>query len=171
MMIKYKHKLILTLFLCSIFCSLAIVNGQNINRIEYFFNADPGFGNGIAVTGFTPSSDISNFSTNLNLTTANKGLNTLYIRAKDANGNWSLTNSIPFLKAYLTIPANISRIEYFLNSDPGFGNGTSINLPALPDNNLPLVLDLNSAPNGFNNIIIRVLDVNGVWSITNHFSL
>ena len=167
---KNIYKFTLVLFHSFIFCSLGEVYSQNINRIEYFFNTDPGFGNGIVVTGFAPSSDISNFSTNLNLTTANKGLNTLYIRAKDVVGNWSITNSIPFLKAFLSVPANISRIEYFLNSDPGFGNGTSINLPSQPNNNLPLILNLAAAPNGFNAAYIRTLDANGVWSITNQIS-
>jgi len=160
----------LVVFFSFIFCSTEKVHGQNVNRIEYFFNTDPGFGNGIALTGFTNSANISNFSANLNLAAANKGFNTLYIRAKDASGNWSITNSIPFLKAFLTAPANVARVEYFLNTDPGFGNGTSINLPFQSHNNLPLILNLASTPNGLNTVYIRTLDANGVWSITNQIS-
>lgn len=161
---------ILALFFCFIICSQLKVLGQNIERIEYFFNTDPGFGNGIALSGLTPSANISNLSTNLNLTSANKGFNTVYIRAKDASGNWSITNSIPFLKAFLSVPSNISRLEYFINSDPGFGNGTSISMPTQPNVNLPLVLNVSNTPNGINNVFIRALDENGVWSITNQYS-
>ena len=161
---------ILVLFFCFIICGQLKVLGQNIERIEYFFNTDPGFGNGIALSGLVPSANISNLSTNLNLTSANKGFNTVYIRAKDANGNWSITNSIPFLKAFLSVPSNLSRLEYFINSDPGFGNGTSISMSSQPNVNLPLVLNVSNTPNGINNVFIRALDVNGVWSITNHYS-
>jgi hypothetical protein len=142
---------------------------QNIHRIEYFFNTDPGFGNGITVSGFTTSANIANFSTNLNLNTASNGVNVLYLRAKDDNGNWSLTNAVPILKANLATPSNIVRTEYFFNTDPGFGSGISVSLPSQPNDSVAVALNLATSPNGMNTLFIRSLDAYGVWSLTNAF--
>src|SRR4030043_369048 len=91
---------ILCVFLCVMVESPA---AQNINRIEYFFNTDPGFGQATSLTGFTSSANIANFQTSINLSSVSNGVNKLYIRAEDGSGNWSITNVIPFIKVDLSI--------------------------------------------------------------------
>ena len=83
----------------------------NIERIEYFFDKDPGFGNGIPLS-VTPGNNISN---NFNITIPDNGLEyrTLYIRAKDSYGRWTLLNSnqVSFCNLYKTT-ANFGYVRY-----------------------------------------------------------
>ncbi len=66
----------------------------NITKLEYFFDTDPGFGNGKSIT--IPSTpDLSNYSFAADLTgLKNDTTHTLYIRTFD---DWSLTNTRTFL--------------------------------------------------------------------------
>jgi hypothetical protein len=146
---------------------VASASAQNISRIEYFFNTDPGFGHATAITGFAPSENVAGFNTTIDLSTVSNGVNILYIRSKDNNGGWSITNAIPFIKVDIST-YNIVRAEYFLNTDPGFGKATSIVLPVSPDvSNKALSLNIESAQPGINNLYIRTEDNNGSWSLTN----
>jgi hypothetical protein len=60
--------------------------------------------------------------------------NQLYIRTKNAEGKWSITNifhlvisivSDPIYETPPAAPQNIEAAEYFINTDPGAGNGTA----------------------------------------------
>jgi hypothetical protein len=146
---------------------VASASAQNISRIEYFFNTDPGFGNGTAITGFTPSADVSGFPASINVSLVPNGVNILYIRSKDDNGKWSITNRITFIKADVST-YNIVRAEYFFNTDPGIGKATPFTLPVSADiSKQPLVINIESAPLGINNLYIRTEDSKGTWSLTN----
>jgi hypothetical protein len=144
------------------------INAQNITRIEYFVNNDPGFGLGTEITGYTPSANIVNLSTSINLNGFTNGINTLYIRTKDANNHWSLTNHTTFIK--IAPVANITAMEYFVNTDPGFGLGTQITgyTPSANIVNLSANINLNGFTNGINTLYIRTKDSNNHWSLTNH---
>ena len=143
---------------------------QNISRIEYFINSDPGFGNGTAITGFSPSPNIANYAANINISAAATGVNTIYFRALDANGSWSLTNSYPIYKTIVSVLPNIVRAEYFINTDPGFGNATPFSLPASNNiSNQAETFNISSATVGVNILYVRVEDANGNWSLTNTF--
>jgi hypothetical protein len=110
-----------------------------IVQSEYFIDADPGFGNGVAIA-LPVSADINGFSAPINLTGLNPGIHQLYVRAKDGNGKWSLTNyslfnntiNMPYPQAPAAAPP-MSEVEYFLDNDPGFGMGTPIIIPATTD--------------------------------------
>jgi len=154
--------------LCVLCAMVAGASAQNITRIEYFFNTDPGFGQATALTGYTPFADIANFPASINLGSVPMGVNNLYIRARDANGNWSITNVIPFVKVDISTN-NIVRAEYFFNSDPGFGKATAITgyTPSTDVVQFQLSINLGSVPMGVNNLYVRAKDGNGNWSITN----
>src|SRR4030042_266485 len=158
--------------ICYILCVLCVIvesaAAQNINRIEYFFNTDPGFGQATALTGFTSSADVANFPASINLSSVSDGVNNLYIRAEDGIGNWSITNVIPFIKVDLSI-SDIVRAEYFFNTDPGFGQATSLTGFTSSANiaNFQTSINLSSVSNGVNKLYIRAEDGSGNWSITN----
>jgi hypothetical protein len=153
--------------LCVICAIVASASAQNISRIEYFFNTDPGLGKATAITGFTPSANVASFPASINLSSISDGVNNLYVRARDVNGNWSITNVIPFIKADVST-YNIVRAEYFLNTDPGFGKATSVTLPVSADiAKQALTLNIESAPLGMNTLYLRTEDSNGRWSLTN----
>lgn len=61
---------------------------------------------------------------------------------------------------------NIDRAEYFIDSDPGFGNGTAItvSVPA-SDVTLNFSANLGSVSSGFHTLYVRGRDENGIWSI------
>jgi len=76
---------------------------QDVNRIEYFFDTDPGFGNGIPLT-FTPDSMVSvNFTADI--TGLSHGMHMLCLRAGNENNLWSMLAWIPLLP--LIIPINL----------------------------------------------------------------
>ncbi|MBC7642343.1 MAG: T9SS type A sorting domain-containing protein [Flavobacterium sp.] len=153
---------------CMMFSGL---QAQNITRIEYFINTDPGFGLGTALTGYTPSANVANLSANINLSLFTNGINTLYIRAKDANGQWSITNHFTFVKDPLIAPviaANTIALEYFIDTDPGFALATAVPItPAQNISNFTFPANIATVTTGNHNLFIRAKDANGKWSLTN----
>ncbi|MBK8685499.1 MAG: hypothetical protein IPN26_11145 [Bacteroidetes bacterium] len=138
--------------------------------LEYFFDNDPGFGNGTSAP-ITPGSDIANLNINADVSALPSGIHQLNVRSQDANGQWSITNRSFFYKTEnstsATIP-DILALEYFFDNDPGFGNGTSA--PITPGSNianLNINADVSALPSGIHQLYVRSQDANGQWSITN----
>lgn len=147
-----------------------------ITDIEYFIDANPGFGSGTALTGFTSSPNINNYNGTVNLTALPAGFHRIYFRTKDANGKWSLTNNAFFdnytVPVYNTAPAalsNIVQLEYFIdNNDLGFGNCTPITIAPNTDiANLNANINITGLSAGVHRLFIRSKDANGKWSLTN----
>ncbi len=144
------------------------VFAQNITVVEYFFDSDPGYGSGISVA-ITPAVTITNFTFPINIAAQSDGFHTLFVRAKDANNNWSAAYSRPFYKlsAAVVTPTtpNINKIEYFFDTDPGYGAGTNVPItPATSITDLAFALPLGSAADGFHTLFIRTRDANNNWS-------
>ncbi len=101
MMVSIK-KLNLIVCLLTLLLSNAIA-AQTIVLAEYYIDSDPGFGNAITI-------DISNPSEMLELDIdlpidIDPGIHTLYIRAKDENGMWSISDGRNF-RSYLPYATN-----------------------------------------------------------------
>lgn len=145
---------------------------SNIVKLEYFYDNDPGFGNGTDVP-VTAAPDISTFAFTANVASLTNGIHTLYLRAKDAQGKWSIVNNTSFAKVQplSTNPhsrSNISRIEYFVDTDPGIGNATPLTFtPDTGVSNLTFNVDMTVLVNGPHRLYIRSRDAQGKWSITN----
>lgn len=146
---------------------------SNINKIEYFFDTDPGFGNGTNVTVATPSANISSLSFIANLPAA-AGFHTFCVRSRNANGGWSLTSSSNLIRyqaqtAALGPNTRINKLEYFFDTDPGVGLGTNVPVTASTDiSNLAVPVSISSLSGGFHMLYIRSRDSLGRWSITNN---
>lgn len=100
----------------------------NIIKAEYFFDTDPGFGNAfnIAVTAGTDVQQI-NFSAGIG--TLTPGVHQLFLRSQNANGKWSASSRFIFYKqnpASGLPPADITSVEYFIDTDPGFDNAVPL---------------------------------------------
>lgn len=161
------------LVLLYLLCLNTISAQTNINKVEYFFDTDPGFGNGISIP-ITASADITNQSYTVNISSLTNGYHTFFIRSMDDSGRWSITNFKQVFRASLGAASNapIAKAEYFFDTDPGFGNGTSISLSN--SNNIAdavVAIDLTSLSTGFHSFFIRTQDANGVWSLTNTQSI
>ena len=141
---------------------------QNIVAAEYYFNADPGFGLGttIPVPGNSSQIDVSFIA---DLSFLDEGSNKMFVRTKDALGRWSQTTVHHFFKKTL-LPAlpDIVYAEYYVDSDPGIGQGISIPVPNPgPDvTDLTFQLDQSLLVMGNHLIFLRTKDENGRWSQT-----
>lgn len=157
------------IFFSFVLLSAVIYLKAQINQIEYFFDIDPGFGNGL--NPGTPEIIESNQGKTyelLNFTAPVSGLldgcHTLYLRAKNAAG-WSQTQSRPFIKVSLPGDKNlqIKSVEYFFDSDPGFGNGIIISSPPNGDT-YNLNADIRSLSPGLHTFFVRAINNENRWS-------
>ena len=138
-----------------------------ITAMEYFIDNDPGFGNGTAVT-FTPATTTNDFTFVAALTATIDGLHWLSVRAKDNANRWSTVVVRPFFKETVPVSVglnNITNIEYFIDTDPGFGSGTAVSFtPNTTLSNLAITANLTGISNGSHRIFIRAKDANNKWS-------
>jgi hypothetical protein len=180
---EIRKVFLFSLFLITNFC---FANLGSITQSEYFIGTDPGEGNG---TSLSPAD--GNFShsleaildTNLSVASLSLGTHILNIRYKDDNGTWgeilkqpfTVFNPAPDLNQSGTTGnysihgiSNIATSEYFIGTDPGEGNGTSLSsadgnfshsVESILDTNLS-VASLSLGPHILN---IRYKDENGTW--------
>lgn len=134
----------------------------NLVALEYFIDSDPGMGAG-AVETFTPNVSI-NMPVDIDLTAVSPGLHTLFIRVKDASGTWSLVTPHTFY-TISSASSLISDIEYFIDNDPGEGNGTSVTLTSASQIDQSFLVDLNAVDPGGHQLHIRAKDEQGIWSL------
>ena len=85
----------------------------NVTRIEYYVDTDPGFG-GATTLNITPGTNIQDAVIAIDPSTLGPGNHKLFVRAKNANNNWSLTNSFDFTAALVA------------QKKPGSGNAISL---------------------------------------------
>lgn len=167
--------LIIILLVATLFLSVSnnAAGQTNVTAIEYFFDTDPGFGSGTAVAVVTPAPDVQNMVIPVSLSALSTGMHTLYVRTKDANNNWSLTNNSKVYKeaAYPTslTAGNITAIEYFFDTDPGFGSGTSVPVttPATDIQNMAFAANISTLSTGMHTFYVRTKDADNKWSLTN----
>jgi hypothetical protein len=138
-----------------------------VTAMEYFIDNDPGAGNGTAVT-FTAATTTNDFTFVAPLTATTDGLHWLSVRAKDNANRWSTVVVRPFLKEIVPVSvalSNITNIEYFIDTDPGFGSGTAVSItPNTTLSNLAITANLTGVSNGPHRIFIRAKNANNKWS-------
>jgi Leucine-rich repeat (LRR) protein len=143
----------------------------NIDRIEYLIDTDLGTGNGIQIA-VPAATDISNFSWAIDLSRLTNGLHLLHIRSRTTSGVWSGTHYRWFLKVSPTAASTLvalDKVEYFVDSDPGNGNGT--NVPITAGTNLTNInwnMDMTTLTAGWHTFFVRTRTIDGVWSLTHH---
>ncbi|MCD4817079.1 MAG: hypothetical protein K8S23_00130 [Candidatus Cloacimonetes bacterium] len=137
----------------------------NIVEIEYFFDIDPGLGNGASVS-VTSGTDISkNFVADLS--SLGEGFHTLYLRTKNENNVWSITQTKNIIKPPLQSDlSNIMAMEYYFDEDPGCGNGTNVPISSGDDITKSFIIDLDELEVGFHILNIRTKNENNIWSLT-----
>ena len=154
-------------------CAAAKVTpGQMIDTIEYFFDVDPGPGNGTQVLT-TPGTTIDeSFDIPAGIIAVlPDGHHLLVCRVRDDQGNWSVAFTRALLKANVdpidpTAPDIVSG-EYFFDVDPGPGNGTAFAIADATAVNVTFAIPpeaIAPLPDGTHFVAIRVQDVKGNWS-------
>lgn len=142
---------------------------QNIVGGEYFFDSEPGIGGGHHFS-LTAGTEI-NESLTIPTTGLAPGFHNLFIRVKNENGVWSQYESRP---VYIYDPASVTPNntpapaivvgEWFTDTDPGFGKGTSFSVTPGTDISQALSISTSGLASGFHNLFIRVKNENGIWS-------
>ena len=110
-----------------VFNSVSVLAQGQVSSAEYFWDTDPGNGNGISMVAFDGNFDeaIETALKNSITTPTQGGVHLFQVRVKDENGNWG-----PTFKRAIAIEDSprdmkITQAEYFWGlTDPGAGNGT-----------------------------------------------
>ncbi|MFN8208980.1 MAG: hypothetical protein U0T82_16470 [Bacteroidales bacterium] len=156
------------LLIITILLPCFLLQGQaTITRGEYFFDTDPGFGNGTGFTIASPGSDL-NLPFSIPVGALQPGLHKLNYRFKDAAGHWGLTAG----KIILVIPeaqplSQITKVEYFADADPGFGNGVPLTISS-PSSDLSFTVQIPGSQftSGMHGLGFRFRDASGKWSLS-----
>jgi hypothetical protein len=159
-------------YLIALLLCAGLATGQTVNLAEYYIDSDPGPGNGTAIpvtaggsitkTVNVPANVIAQLST---------GTHLLVCRARDSEGDWSVAFAYPFYKsdpAPSGFVPNITAAEYFIDADPGPGNGTAI--PVTAGQSVSQTVDVPAGTiaalaDGLHLLVCRVRDAEGDWSV------
>ena len=148
--------------------SLNRPDNVSITQAEYFIDTDPGQGSATTMLAFDGNFNQA-FETAAagGLSFTNKGTHSLNIRVRNHNGNWSpvFTTAVTTLGKPDSI--SITQAEYFIDTDPGQGNATTM---LAFDGNFNQAFEtataggLSFANKGTHSLNIRVRNHNGNWS-------
>jgi hypothetical protein len=153
--IKWLLPIILQLFCIQ-------VQAQKIIAAEYFFDADPGVGQGLALP-IISNSDSADFAGNITTSGLAPGYHTVYFRAKDSTGTWGIAEARQF--RVLQNSASIIAAEYYFDTDPGVGNATPLATTNLLDSAVYTGgISTTNLSGGFHRLYIRTQGMSGIWS-------
>lgn len=136
-----------------------------VTDLEYFLDNDPGYGNGTSVASFTPGNMVSLIE-NISTDTLSFGFHTLYVRAQGSGGNWgSYESRLVYLdQSGAGNLLSIADIEFFIDSDPGYGNGAKVTtFSSLNSVSLIESIATDTMNNGFHTLYIRAMVEGGQW--------
>ena len=153
------------LFIIISFFLLNIVCAQNVVYLEYFFDTDPGAGNGNSIS--ITSAPTIEVNYNVDISGLDNGFHTLFIRAQDEFGNWTFVHQNHFYKDRIPVDPlpNIVRLEYFIDVDPGVGKATNVPITQGSVIEKDFTANLTGLSSGMHIMYIRVKDKTGNWSI------
>ena len=144
----------------------------NITAAEYYFDSDPGPGNGTPIP-VTPATSVDLF---VDIPAGmiaglSDGIHLLVARVKDEDDDWSIAFARAFRKSNVTFDGTVPDItaaEHYFDSDPGPGNGTPI--AVTPATSVDLFVDIPAGmiaalSDGIHLLVARVQDDDGDWSV------
>jgi len=134
---------------------------------EYFVDTDPGegFGNTVDV----PDAESTSFFASVAHGQTQPGTtHLLSVRYRAQNGAWTRPLSRVFRIAADPV---ITTSEYFMNNDPGGGNGTALDVPDAAETSRLATINAPNSPQGLETFYLRYRTSNGVWSAARGRSL
>jgi hypothetical protein len=132
--------------------------GNAITQAEYFYDTDPGIGAGTALAITSGNSDSALISGRISSTGLSSGYHNLYIRVKGAGG-WSV-----YEKQRIFVNAVLTKAEYFIDADPGAGNGKAVALSNLGEYAGAITITPCLAV-GQHKAYIRAMNSDKVWGL------
>jgi hypothetical protein len=136
---------------------------NDVAQMEYYIDVDPGYGNG----NFLPASNDPEVDVtfNVDIDDLSAGLHTLYIRAKNSQNYWSFAAAHTFFKMFgVSNSPEVVALEYYIDNDPGIGNGVSVPIPQGDSVDYVVNLDLNGLNTGIHAVHFRAMSSNGFYS-------
>ncbi|MEP5612195.1 MAG: LamG-like jellyroll fold domain-containing protein [Cyclobacteriaceae bacterium] len=137
-----------------------------VEELEYFFDMDPGYGMGTKFTTFT-ASNVVNHLENVPTGSLSTGFHTLFIRAKSVGNTWGVPESrLVYVDPTGAGMVQVEEIEYFFDSDPGYGMGTKFSAFTAGQvvNELENVAT-GSLSTGFHTLFVRAKSVGDTWGL------
>ena len=134
----------------------------DLARMEYFFDIDPGYGQGFPLLRASTGEN----SYEVSLDAVESGAHLFCLRAQDDEGRWSTVSSRPIYvtdaSMIETESASLARIEYFFDRDPGYGKGTPLPKASTGENSYEVSFD--AVEPGAHLFCLRAQDEQGRWS-------
>ena len=165
------------IFLCLLFLINSTAVAGQLVAAEYFVDTDPGAGMGTPIaTTADGGFDTSTESVTINLSGASysEGQHKIYVRFKDADGNWGPAKGQIFqVREDADFTYALSKGEYYIDTDPGEGNGQPLTAEdgtfdeALETVNNEITLD--GLSDGPHKIFTRFQDNTGNWGAPQGF--
>lgn len=136
---------------------------NTITAAEYFIDTDPGTGNATVLNMASGSNLNTRFA--IPLTTVATGIHILHIRVKNNLNQWGLYARQAFYKSPQILGNNIVAAEYFVDADPGVGNGEVLPIAQGPQLNEFLPIPLTAVSEGVHILHIRVKNNSNQWGM------
>ncbi|WP_348823996.1 SBBP repeat-containing protein [Flavobacterium aestuarii] len=146
-----------------------VLTSSPIVAAEYFFDTEPGVGNGTALASFSPATPL-NITSQIPTTGLSEGFHNLFLRTKDSKGKWSMYEGrVLYIQPTVvsTVIEPIVTAEYYFNTDPGLGNGIAIDTGTPAESIAVTLADIATSPLGAgdHNVFVRVKDNGKTWSL------
>lgn len=148
-----RHIIIGTMLLLA-----SAMQAQELVRVEYFFDTDPGYGNGIPLA--QPSTGENTYE--MSFESVTPGYHLLSLRAQDEFGRWTTVMSRPI---YVINPLKVTAVEYFFDTDPGEGNAMAVPLPDDLSEAFAFKVPTEQLEVGEHIISVRARGQDGIWTI------
>jgi len=150
--------------------TVGTVAGKYITAAEYFIDADPGESNGTPLQAtdgiFDEATEKVEAVFNTSEFPLSPGKHTLYVRMKDSEGKWGPKKQATFEMGPLA-PLHITTAEYFIDNDPGEGNGIPLQAKDGafdgPAEEVKATFSTTELSPGKHNVYIRMKDSEGKW--------
>lgn len=136
---------------------------NTITEAEYFIDTDPGTGNATVLNISSGSNLDASFA--IPLTAVPTGIHILHIRVKNNLNQWGLYARQTFYKSPQILGNDIVAAEYFIDEDPGVGNGEDLPISQGVQLNEFLSIPLTAVSEGIHILHIRVKNNSNQWGI------
>ncbi|MEO6832189.1 MAG: T9SS type A sorting domain-containing protein [Chitinophagaceae bacterium] len=134
---------------------------EKVIAAEYFFDTDPGVGNGTALSVTMPDDSVA-LTASISTTGLLTGYHKVYVRTKTNSGNWGLVQSHSFF-----VEESITAGEYFVDTDPGVGLGTAFAFSSPNDTvTQSVTITPSSSLSAGKHLLYIRTKAQGKWSIT-----
>ncbi|MCQ2198965.1 MAG: T9SS type A sorting domain-containing protein [Paludibacteraceae bacterium] len=126
---------------------------------EYYFDKDPGEGKGKFLENTADGAAINVISSDV-LNKVDYGFHTLYSRALSNDNSWTNPFGVPFV--YLSLVSPVTRSEFYVDKDPGEGNGK---VATIENGAVYFQMKTDNLKSGKHTLYVRSQDASGYWTV------